>query len=302
MTASIWAPGSTNVPSVDPASQLLSQSFVATEGQTDFVITQFTYSINSGALTVYVNRAKLDHQYVTELNTTTFRIPACEVGDDVEVVGNVAIEDPSLYADAAAASALEALGYKNQAETYKNDAAASASNADISEATALGYANSAATSESNALTYKGQAETAKVAAQLAEANAKVSETTAVSAMNSAVNASNAAVAAASNPNVIAVGQDLLEPVSEIEVVGNNIAAVNTVGANIPAITNVNSNMPVIVDAPVQAANAAASAVAAQNASLSVNNTLNQFVNLQYLQDWGFIYDTPTTITDYGVLV
>jgi hypothetical protein len=27
-----------------------------------------------------------------------------------------------------------------------------------------------------------------------------------------------------------------------------------------------------------------------------------FVNLQYLQDWGFIYDTAGTTTDYGALV
>lgn len=288
MTASIWAPGSTNVPSVDPASQLLSQSFVATEGQTDFVITQFTYSINSGALTIYVNRAKLDHQYVTELNTTTFRIPACEVGDDVEVVGNVAIDDPSLYADAAAASAAEALGYKNQAEGFKNSAQASAVAAASSESSAAANANAAATSESNVLTYKNAAETAK--------------NTAVSAKDTAVTASNTAVAAASDPNVVVVGQDLLEPVSEIETVASNIgnvnvvganitnvnavggnianvntvatniASVNTVGSNITAvnavgnsITEVNTcstNIAAIIDAPNQAASAAASAAAA----------------------------------------
>lgn len=228
MTASIWAPGSTNVPSVDPASQLLSQSFVATEGQTDFVITQFTYSINSGALTIYVNRAKLDHQYVTELNTTTFRIPACEVGDDVEVVGNVAINDPSLYADAAAASAAEALGYKNQTEVYKNEAAVSASNAQASEASAAANALAAANSESNALTYKNAAETAK--------------NTAVSAKDTAVTASNTAVAAASDPNVVVVGQDLLEPVSEIETVASNIGNVNVVGANISNVNAVGANI------------------------------------------------------------
>lgn len=290
MTASVWAPGSTNVPSVDPASQLLSQSFVATEGQTDFVITQFIYSINSGALTIYVNRAKLDHQYVTELSTTTFRIPACEVGDDVEVVGNVAIDDPSLYADAAAASAAEALGYKNQAEGFNNDAQASAVAAASSESSAAANANAAATSESNALTYKNAAETAK--------------NTAVSAKDTAVTASNTAVAAASDPNVVVVGQDLLEPVSEIETVasnignvnvvganittvnatggnianvntvatniasvntvGSNITSVNTVGNNITAVNTCSTNIAAIIAAPAQAASAATSAVDAQS--------------------------------------
>ena len=295
MTASIWAPGSTNVPSVDPASQLLSQSFVATEGQTDFVITQFTYSINSGALTIYVNRAKLDHQYVTELNTTTFRIPACEVGDDVEVVGNVAIDDPSLYADAAAASALEALGYKNQTEIYKNEAAVSASNAAASEDDVAANALAAANSESNALTYKNAAQTAKTAAELAETNAETAQL-------AAEQAALAATTAASDPNVIAVGQDLLEPVSEIETVAGsitsvntvggaigsvntvatnvgsvntvatnianvnttatNITSVNTVGNNISSVNTCSTNIAAIIDAPNQAAAAAASAAAA----------------------------------------
>ena len=93
MTASVWVPGSNNVPAVDPRSQLKSETFIAVEGQTDFAITQFTYSINNGALSVYVNRAKLPGSEVTELTSTTFRIPACDVGDLVEVVGNTAIED-----------------------------------------------------------------------------------------------------------------------------------------------------------------------------------------------------------------
>jgi hypothetical protein len=42
MTASIWTPGSNNVPAVDPRSQLKSETFTASEGQTSFTITQFT--------------------------------------------------------------------------------------------------------------------------------------------------------------------------------------------------------------------------------------------------------------------
>lgn len=143
MTASIWVPGSNNVPAVDPRSQLKSETFIATEGQTDFTITQFTYVADNGALTVYVNRAKLLHSDITELSTTQFRIPACEVGDVVEVVGNTAIEDAEGAAALAAASAAAAL-------VSQNAAAASAAAALISENNAASSETNAATSETNA--------------------------------------------------------------------------------------------------------------------------------------------------------
>lgn len=52
-------------------------------------------------------------------------------------------------------------------------------------------------------------------------------------------------------------------------------------------------------AATSASQAATSATSAQNSALSVNDTLNQFANLEYLADWGLITNTPTTITDYG---
>lgn len=198
MTASIWAPGSTNVPSVDPASQLLSESFVATEGQTDFVITQFTYSINSGALTVYVNRAKLGHEFVEELTTTSFRIPACDVDDVVEVVGNVAIDDPSLYADAAAASAAEALGYKNQAEGFKNSAQSAASAASTSATNAANSATSASNSASIATTQATNAASSATAAATSATNAATSETNAANSATSASTSASTATTQATN--------------------------------------------------------------------------------------------------------
>ena len=136
MTASVWSPGSNNIPLVDPLSQIKSQVFIATEGQTDFTITQFTYTPGNGALTIYVNRAKLKAADVTELTTTTFRIPACDVDDEVEVVANTAIQDPS----SAVAQAQAAAAAASASET---NAAASETNAGISE-------SNAATSETNA--------------------------------------------------------------------------------------------------------------------------------------------------------
>jgi len=136
MAASIWEPGSNNVPAVDPRSQLKSETFVATEGQTTFSITQFTYTPNNGALTVYVNRAKLTGAEVTEPSNSTFVIPACEVGDLVEVVGNTAIQD----AEGAAA----------EAQAAAAAAAASAATASADAITASSAASSASSSASTA--------------------------------------------------------------------------------------------------------------------------------------------------------
>lgn len=153
MTASIWTPGSNNVPAVDPRSQLKSETFVATEGQTAFTITQFTYSVNNGALSVYVNRAKLPGSEVTETSTSTFSIPACDVGDLVEVVGNTAIEDAEGAAALAEASAAAALISENAAAASAAAALVSENNAASSESTATSAANAAAASAVLAATF-----------------------------------------------------------------------------------------------------------------------------------------------------
>jgi hypothetical protein len=136
MTASVWTPGSNNIPLVDPRQQVKSEIFTATEGQTSFTLTQFTYTTGNGALTIYVNRAKLKNSLITEDTTTTFSIPACDVGDEVEAVGNTAIEDSEGAAAVAQAAAAAAL-------VSENAAAASAAAALVSE-------NNSASSESNA--------------------------------------------------------------------------------------------------------------------------------------------------------
>lgn len=153
MTASIWTPGSNNVPAVDPRSQLKSETFTATEGQTAFTITQFTYTPDNGALTVYVNRAKLLHSDITETSTSTFSIPACEAGDVVEVVGNTAIEDAEGAAAIAQAAAAAALVSETNAAASASAAATSETNAGTSETNAAASASAAAASAALAATY-----------------------------------------------------------------------------------------------------------------------------------------------------
>lgn len=145
MTASAWNPGSNNIPLVDPLSQIKSQVFTATEGQTDFTITQFTYTPGNGALTIYVNRAKLKASLVTELSTTTFRVPACDVDDEVEVVANTAIQDPSSAVAQAVAAAAAAATSETNAAISESNAATSESNAATSETNAAASAALAAT-------------------------------------------------------------------------------------------------------------------------------------------------------------
>lgn len=150
MTASIWVPGSNNVPAVDPRSQLKSETFTATEGQTSFTLTQFTYTTDNGALTVYVNRAKLLHSDIVETSNSTFSIPACEAGDVVEVVGNTAIEDAEGAAAIAQAAAAAALVSETNAAASASSAAASSASASSSASSAASSASSASTSAASA--------------------------------------------------------------------------------------------------------------------------------------------------------
>jgi hypothetical protein len=125
MTASIWNPGGSVTPQADPNSQIASEEFTATAGQTVFVLTQFTYAAGGGALSVYINGTKQSASAITEVSNTTFHTGACEAGDLVEAVGNT---------EAVSGAAAEI------------NAAASASAADISEAAALASEIAAAAS------------------------------------------------------------------------------------------------------------------------------------------------------------
>lgn len=143
MSASIWNPGGTLIPQADPNSQVKSEVFTATAGQTLFNITEFTYVTNNGALQVYINGAKQASDQVVEASTSSFTVTACEAGDVVEVVGNTAIADATGAAAAAAASAAAAL-------VSEGAAAASAVTASSAASAASGSAGAASASETNA--------------------------------------------------------------------------------------------------------------------------------------------------------
>lgn len=129
MTASIWNPGGTLIPQADPNSQLKSEEFIAVEGQTVFNITKFTYAVNNGALTVYIQGVKQAGGTIVELSPTSFSTAPCESGDLVEVVGNTAIADATGAAQQAAASAAAALASEQAAELDRQAAEIAAQNA-----------------------------------------------------------------------------------------------------------------------------------------------------------------------------
>lgn len=144
MSASIWAPGSTNIPVADPKSQIKSETFTAIEGQTDFVITQFTYHPGGGALEVYVNGAKLKSADVSETGDNTFTVAqACDVGDVVEAVGNTEMASADGAAVTAANAAAAAEVSKLAAEVAQLAAEASELAAASSESNAAAHASTA---------------------------------------------------------------------------------------------------------------------------------------------------------------
>jgi hypothetical protein len=87
--ASIWTPGSNNIPVANPNAQLVQEEFTATAGQTTFVLALFTYVTGFNALDVFVNGVKQPKSQVVELSESSFRLlQACEAGDLVEAKGN----------------------------------------------------------------------------------------------------------------------------------------------------------------------------------------------------------------------
>jgi hypothetical protein len=91
MTASIWEPGS--ILAVNPSDTVVPEAFVAVAGQTLFTLTQFTYSLNAGALLVFVNGVyqKSGTDYAeTSTSSITFDA-ALQDGDVVVIIGLVAI-------------------------------------------------------------------------------------------------------------------------------------------------------------------------------------------------------------------
>lgn len=87
MGAGIW--GNTGVLNANVQGTIKPQSFTAIDGQTDFVITAFTYTINSGSLWVIVNGDfQTPGSDFSELTSTAFRLATpCVAGDIVLVIG-----------------------------------------------------------------------------------------------------------------------------------------------------------------------------------------------------------------------
>lgn len=87
--ASIWTPGSNNIPVANPNAQLVQEEFIATAGQTTFTLVLFTYVTGFNALDVFVNGVKQPKSQVIELSEASFQLlQACEAGDVVEAKGN----------------------------------------------------------------------------------------------------------------------------------------------------------------------------------------------------------------------
>lgn len=131
MTASIWTPGSNNIPVADPNTQVKSERFTATEGQTTFVLANFTYHPAGGALEVYVQGIKKPANRVYEISSTTFVLAdPCEEGDIVEAVGNTEMASADGAALVATEAAVTAVAAKIEAvaaaESVVEDAAVAA--------------------------------------------------------------------------------------------------------------------------------------------------------------------------------
>lgn len=136
MSASIWEPGS-SVPVVDPNSEVKSQIFTATAGQTLFNITLFTYNVGANAIEVFRNGLKLPSTSVTETSSASFTLAAQTGGETIEVVGNVEVASASNSAAAASASASSASTSASTATTKAAEALASANAAAASAAVAF---------------------------------------------------------------------------------------------------------------------------------------------------------------------
>lgn len=125
MSANVWQPGN-EVINVDAESTNLSQVFVATENQVDFILTDFSYTPNTGSITVHRNGQKLikgtDYTEATTTKVTLTGI-SLAVGEVVEITGIIGSTGANVVlAEAAAALAAASAG----------EAAASAASIDVS--------------------------------------------------------------------------------------------------------------------------------------------------------------------------
>lgn len=113
MSASIWNPAGTTVPTANADNTLKYQEFTATAGQTVFTLTDFTYATGTDSLLVYINGVDqvITQDYTETSSTVVTLVTAAELGDQVVIrgyVGGTAAVAASTSATAAAASAAAA--------------------------------------------------------------------------------------------------------------------------------------------------------------------------------------------------
>ena len=87
MSASLFGVG--NAINANVAGTLVSQLYTLFASQSAFVITGFTYTINTGSLLVWINGQKqVSGKDFTETSTSTFTLfEAALAGDIVEIIG-----------------------------------------------------------------------------------------------------------------------------------------------------------------------------------------------------------------------
>lgn len=134
MSASIWAPGTT-VLNIDAETSNLSEVFTASNGQTVFNLTIFTYTPGTESIAVYRNGQRLIKTVdwsETDLDTVTLSVtPALIAGEKIEVVAvlgatsaNVVLAEAAK--DAAVVAQMAAELAEANAQGYASDALASA--------------------------------------------------------------------------------------------------------------------------------------------------------------------------------
>lgn len=83
MAASIWFPGYV----VSTTGKFVQQVFTATAGQTSFSITNFTYTVGTGMLQIFINGQKQEATDFNETSPNTFSlVEACDGGESVTAV------------------------------------------------------------------------------------------------------------------------------------------------------------------------------------------------------------------------
>lgn len=178
MTANVWNPGQGAIPVAQSKQTMLSQSFDATEAQVLFNLTAFNYEVNTSSLLVAINGVmQVPGVDFAETSNSSFTVDTpLKAGDKVLALGFVGVTatDASLTA-----ISLVTKGYRDNALTYQQAAANSAT-----------AASDSATAAANS---KTGADTAKTGAETAKANTDTVYNNTVGVYNNTVSVSSAAL-------------------------------------------------------------------------------------------------------------